>query len=156
LAFPVINLKVIPFPLSQNQAAVVARVWSARLDLPSTEEMRQWELDTIQQKGEGKYFHLKKFPEDAAQINELYAWAQTARKREGLENDGQGRLGTKWDERQVWIRSRFSDIKAAYLQRGEERTKVRTIEELGFVFDEWRRQAGEKELDMFRAAKVAD
>ncbi|KIX08983.1 uncharacterized protein Z518_00061 [Rhinocladiella mackenziei CBS 650.93] len=153
LAFPVINLKVVPFPLSQNQAAVIARVWSGRLDLPSTADMRQWEIDTIQQKGDGRYFHLQKFPEDAAQINELYAWAEMARKRDGLENDGVGRLGTRWDERQVWMRSRFPDIKAAYAPRGEARVNVRSMEELGFDFDAWRKTAAEKDLDMFRKSK---
>ncbi|KAL6243618.1 monooxygenase [Rhinocladiella similis] len=153
LAFPVINLKVIPFPLSQNQAAVVARVWSGRLNLPSTNDMQKWELDNIEKHGDGKYFHLKKFPQDAAQINELYAWAQEASKRDGLENEGVGRLGARWDERQVWMRSRFPDIKAAYLKRGEAKVKVRTMEELGFDFEEWRRGAEEKDLAVFREAK---
>ena len=153
LAFPVINLKVIPFPLSQNQAAVIARVWSRRLELPSPLEMRQWEQETIAQKGEGKYFHLKKFPEDAAQINELYAWALEAKRKDGLENGGIGKLGTRWDERQVWRRSRFPDIKAAYSAKGEERFEVRTIEELGFDFDTWMENAGENDFDMFVKAK---
>ncbi|EHY55306.1 monooxygenase [Exophiala dermatitidis] len=155
LAFPVINLKIIPFPLSQNQAAVLARVWSGRLDLPSTDEMRQWEQDTVKEKGDGKYFHLKKFPEDAAQINELYAWAESARKRQGLENDGAGKRGARWLERQVWLRSIFPNVKAAYLKKGEDRYKVRTIEELGFDFDEWRSKADDKELDMFQKAKCS-
>ncbi|KAK5462910.1 monooxygenase [Exophiala xenobiotica] len=153
LAFPVINLKVIPFPLSQNQAAVVARVWSGRLDLPSTAEMRQWELDLIDQNGDGKYFHLKRFPQDAAQVNELYAWAKKARTREGLENEGVGRPGTRWDERQVWMRSRFPEIKAAYAKRGEDKVKVKTMEELGFDFEEWRKTAAEKDVKMFREGK---
>ncbi|KAJ9622591.1 monooxygenase [Knufia peltigerae] len=153
LAFPVINLKVIPFPLSQNQAAVVARVWSGRLSLPATNEMQKWELNNMAKNGDGKYFHLKKFPQDAAQINELYAWAQEASKRDGLENEGVGRLGTRWDERQVWMRSKFPDIKAAYLKRGEAKVKVRTMEELGFDFEEWRKNAEEKDLAMFQEAK---
>lgn len=153
LAFPVINLKVIPFPLSQNQAAVVARVWSGRLDLPSTAEMRQWEQDTIKEKGDGRYFHLKRFPEDAAQINELDAWARTARRREGLDDEGRGRLGMRWDDRQIWMRSRFPEIKGAYARRGAERIRVREMEELGFVFDEWRRDAEGKDLDMFQAGR---
>lgn len=156
LAFPVINLKIIPFPLSQNQAAVVARVWSGRLDLPLTAEMREWEARTVQQKGDGKHFHLKKFPEDAAQINELYQWAEKTRKREGLENDGVGKRGTRWDERLVWMRYKFPEIRQAYVRRGPERVKVRTVEELGFDFDEWRRNADIKELEMFRKAKVYD
>lgn len=153
LVFPVVNLKVIPFPLSQNEAAVVARVWSGRLELPSTAERRQWELDTIRDKGDGKYFHLKKFPEDAAQVNELYAWADRAQKKHGLENDGRGKVGTRWDERQVWMRSQFPNIKAAYAQKGEDKVRIRKMEELGFDFDQWRKTAKEEDLDVFRRAK---
>lgn len=157
LVFPVINLKVIPFPLGQNQAAIASRVWSGRLDLPGEEEMRKWERETIQKKGEGKYFHLKKFPEDAAQINELYLWAKEARRRDGLEGDGIGKLGMSWDERLVWMRSRFPDIKAAFARRGQDRVMVTRMEEVGFDFDEWREEANRKgmaeELNMFREAK---
>lgn len=153
LAFPVINLKVVPFPLAQNQAAVIARVWSGRLALPSKAEMREWESRTIKEKGDGKSFHLKKFPEDAAQINELYTWAASARKKDGLPNGGQGKLGSHWDERHVWLRSRFPDIKAAYAGLRPDRFQVTTIEQLGFDYDQWRRRAEPAELEMFRLAK---
>ncbi|KIW68189.1 hypothetical protein PV04_04150 [Phialophora macrospora] len=155
LALPVINLKVIPFPLSQNQAAVVARTWSGRLSLPPTAEMQAWEREVIQKQGDGKNFHLKKFPEDAAQINELFDWALRAERRDGLENDGLGKLGTRWDERHVWMRSRFPDIKAAYSAKGEDRLKIRKIEELGFDFDKWREHAEDKDLEMFLNARCA-
>jgi len=157
LVFPVINLKVIPFPLGQNQAAVTSRVWSGRLDLPPADEMRKWEKEVVQEKGEGKYFHLKKFPEDAAQINELYLWANEARRRDGLEDDGMGKPGTRWDESLTWMRSRFPTIRAAFTKRGQDRVHVTTMEELGFDFDEWRKEVdkGDKkeELGMFEAAK---
>lgn len=157
LVFPVINLKVIPFPLGQNQAAVTSRVWSGRLDLPREEEMRKWERETIQKKGDGKYFHLKKFPEDAAQINELYLWAKEARRRDGLEGDGIGKLGMAWDEKLTWMRSRFPEIRAAFTRRGQDRVNVTEMEELGFDFDEWREEVNMKgkteELEMFREAK---
>jgi cation diffusion facilitator CzcD-associated flavoprotein CzcO len=153
LVFPVINLKVIPFPLAENQAAVVARVWSGRLQLPSKEKMREWERETIKQKGNGKYFHLKKFPEDAAQINELHQWARSASTMSGLENDGQGKLGTGWNERQVWMRSKFPEIKGAYNGRGDQRVHVKTLEELGFDFDKWRQSARPEDLEMFEAGK---
>jgi hypothetical protein len=155
LALPVINLKVIPFPLSQNQAAVVARIWSGRLRLPPTPEMQDWEREVIQKRGNGKNFHLKKFPEDAAQINELFAWALRAERKDGLENDGFGKLGTRWDERQVWIRSRFPDIKATYSAKGEDRFNIRRIEELGFDFSKWREHAEDKDLEMFEHARCA-
>ncbi len=155
LAFPVINLKVIPFPMSQNQAAVVARVWSGRLKLPPAAEMLDWEQGVLRAKGDGKYFHLKKFPEDAAQINQLFDWALKAERKEILENDGIGKLGTGWDERQVWIRSRFPDIKAAYSAKDEDRCKIRTIEELGFDFDKWREHAEDKDLEVFQQANCS-
>ncbi|KAK5058596.1 hypothetical protein LTR84_010859 [Exophiala bonariae] len=157
LVFPVINLKVIPFPLSQNQAAVASRVWSGRLDLPEEKEMHQWERDVIQRKGEGKYFHLKKFPEDAAQLNELFLWAKEARNRHGLENDGVGKSGMAWDERLVWMRSRFPEIKAAFAKRGRDRFKVTMMEEVGFDFETWLEEVNRtgrvEELNMFREAK---
>ncbi|EXJ91590.1 hypothetical protein A1O3_00138 [Capronia epimyces CBS 606.96] len=154
LAFPVINLKIIPFPLAQNQAAVIARAWSGRLDLPPTAEMRQWELDLLKETGDGRPFHTKRFPGDAAQINELYAWAETARRRRGLDNDGIGKPPTRWDERQVWIRAKLPDIRAAYASRGADRIKVRTVEELGFDFDRWRTKASGGDLDLFRQTKA--
>ena len=155
LVFPVINLKVVPFPLAENEAAVVARVWSGRLALPSKEEMRHWEVDVVKQRGDGKYFHLKKFPEDAAQINELYQWASTASRRQGLANDGQGVLGTQWNQKQVWLRSKFLAIKAEYNAKGKNRSRIKTVEELGFDFNKWRASASESDLDMFRQAKCA-
>ncbi len=154
LVFPVINLKVIPFPLAENQAAVVARVWSGRLQLPSKEEMRDWEQETIKQKGNGKYFHLKKLHEDAAQINDLYRWAKSASMLPGLENNGQGKTGTAWDERRVWTRSRFPEVKAEYAARGDERVHVKSIEELGFDFDKWRQNAELEDLEMFTVGRA--
>ena len=133
LVFPVINLKVVPFPLAENQAAVVARVWSGRLQLPSKETMREWEKETIQHKGNGKYFHLKKLHEDAAQINDLYRWARSAIRLPDLENDGQGKLGSRWGEREVWTRSKFPQIKAAYAARGDERVHANSMKSWALI-----------------------
>lgn len=134
LAFMVLNLKVIPFPLAENQAAVVSRIWSGRLSLPCKSDMVRWEEDVIASRGSGKDFHLLKFPQDAETLNELYTWAESARRVPGLENDGLGKLGTFWDERLVWTRSKFPQIKAAYARMGERRFTIRTVEELGFDF----------------------
>jgi cation diffusion facilitator CzcD-associated flavoprotein CzcO len=153
LAFPVINLKVIPFPLSQNQAAVIARVWSGRLKLPSVAEMEDWEQKVIGSRGNGKYFHLKKFPEDSAQINQLFEWAMKADNKTGLDNEGRGKLGVVWNERLVWMRSRFPDIKAAYMAKGKDRFKIRRVEDLGFDFDKWRDGAEHEDLEMFQQAR---
>lgn len=164
LALPVLNLKIIPFPLAENQAAVVARLWSGRLDMPSEDSMRAWESEEEARllkanrlrpapdtaSGESvtscqddskvngsKYeggFHTLVYPEDAKQINSLYSWAVSAKNGNGLENDGKGKLGTCWGEYQVWLRGQFPDIKAAYAKLGENRAEVTGLEGLG---DEW-------------------
>lgn len=134
LAFPVLNLKVIPFPLVENQAAVIARVWSGRLCLPPTENMREWEQKRLEERGDGKAFHILKHPEDAEVLNALYDWARSASRVTGLENGGQGKLGTFWHEKQLWMRSNFPEIKAAFAKRGKERFNVKTLEELGFEY----------------------
>lgn len=152
LVFPVINLKVIPFPLAENQAAVTARVWSGRATLPSKKEMRAWEAETMQSNGDGKYFHLKKFPGDCAQINYLYDWASSASIDERLENDGQGKMGGRWGRDIVWLRSQFAAIKQAYLARGRDRVLVKTVEELGFGYDKWLDTASEVDKQMFENA----
>ena len=122
------------FPLAENQAAVIARVWSGRLALPSQAKMRTWESDTLVKKGDRKAFHVLKHPEDAEVLNALYAWAESASKVEGLENDGQGKLGLAWDREAIWLRSRFPDIKASFAKRGKARVDVKTLEDLGFVY----------------------
>lgn len=153
LVLPVINQRVIPFPLAENQAALVARVWSGRLHLPDVKEMRRWEADQIALHGNGKYFHLKPFPEDCAQINDLFQWAKRATRRDDLPNQCQGVLGSAYDAPTVWLRSRFPAIKAAYIAKGEDRQSVKTVEELGFHFDEWLSGASEEDKEMFAAAR---
>jgi cation diffusion facilitator CzcD-associated flavoprotein CzcO len=135
LAFPVLNLKVIPFPLAETQCAAIARVWSGRLSLPSKKEMRDWEREVIQDRGNGKSFHVLKFPLDAETLNELERWVSSAPRVDGLENGGNGKMGTFWNEKAIWMRSKFPQIKKAYAERGENRFEVRTAEELGFDYE---------------------
>lgn len=153
LAFPVVNLKVIPFGLAQNQAAVIARIWSGRLPTPSADEMRDWEKEKIAQNGDGKHFHLMKFPEDAAQMNDLYEWAAAASPSSLLENNGNGKMGLAWDERRVWTRSKFPEIKKAFAERGSARCHVLNVEELGFDYDSWRKNAPPDVGEMFAKAR---
>lgn len=185
LAMPVLNIKIIPFPLAENQAAVLARLWSGRLDLPSHKEMQEWEaaeeerltaahrlrpsprvdvedsigaLQNSQQKYEGG-FHTLSYPEDVNQINSLYAWAASARPRHGLEQNGVGKLGTKRDEQQVWLRGQFADIKAAYAKHGENRVSIKSLDMLGEdwknAFERWLENTSEHEKrQLFTQAAV--
>ncbi|KAJ5280310.1 hypothetical protein N7478_005682 [Penicillium angulare] len=138
LAFPVLPQRIIPFPVSENQAAVLSRVWSGRISLPETGDMRTSLEDEIMQKGDGKTFHLLPFPMDADYMNHLYHWAAGAETRAGLVNDGQGKLGTYWGPKERWMRALFPDIRRAFVQKGDKRSEVKTLAALGFDFEAWK------------------
>jgi cation diffusion facilitator CzcD-associated flavoprotein CzcO len=142
LAFPVLPQRVIPFPMAEAQAAVFSRVWSARLTLPPKNTMREWEDAEINKKGDGKAFHILHFPADADYLNFLHDWAKKANLRPGLSNDGQGKLGPRWGERERWMRALFPDIRRAFVKRGAERGEIRSLAEIGFDFEEWKREQG--------------
>ncbi|KAJ5176834.1 uncharacterized protein N7482_002711 [Penicillium canariense] len=136
LVFPVLAQRVIPFPMAENQAAVFSRVWSQRLELPPKEEMQAWEDSQVASKGDGKAFHLLPFPMDADYLNFLHNWAKAAKPRPGLANNGNGKRGNFWGERERWMRALFPDIKRAFVQKGDQRGDIKTLEDLGFRFDE--------------------
>ena len=139
LALPVLNQKVIPFPFAEAQAAVIARVFSGRLQLPSQKEMEEWEKREVEEKGDGRGFHVLKFPKDGECINMMHDWALSA--------EGEGEVGKeppRWGEREFWTRERFPAIKKAFQGLGEGRHGVRTLGEVGFDFEAWR---GEKERE---------
>ena len=154
--------KVIPFPIAEAQAAVVARLYSGRLELPSQEAMKEWERETLKRKaGVPRRFHVLPFPEDGQYINRLLDWAAEAdaaaaahamRARNSsserlasvticmqngkmVEGETIGKTRPKWGKREFWIRERFTVIRKAFLAKGEERHGVRTLEELGFRFE---------------------
>lgn len=161
IAFPVLNQKVIPFPLAEAQAAVIARVFSGRLGLPSESEMKTWEESVAEEMGEGRDFHVLKFPKDCDYINMMHDWAMSADgegKNGGVEGyvrqrsvvdaksaleNGAGAVGKEppyWGEKEYWTRERFPAIKQAFMAFGEERHKIRSLEEVGFDFEEWKRE----------------
>ncbi|PNS20556.1 Thiol-specific monooxygenase [Sphaceloma murrayae] len=136
LVFPVLQQRVIPFPMAEVQAAVFARIWSGRLALPSDAEMTTWEQRQIEESGDGKGFHLLKFPKDAEYINMMSDWAMTAVDAE------QGRRPPRWGQREFWLRERFAEIRKQYGELGERRWEVKSVGEMGFDFDAWKRQRG--------------
>ncbi|KAL2825970.1 hypothetical protein BDW59DRAFT_68626 [Aspergillus cavernicola] len=140
LVFPVLPQRIIPFPLSENQAAVFSRVWSGRLSLPPTAEMEAWEASTIAQKGDGGAFHLMPFPLDADYLNMLHDWASTAETRSGLINNGSGKLCNRWSEKERWMRQMLPEMRKAFFTKGEERRSIKTLEQLGYDFERWRNE----------------
>ncbi|KAI9723001.1 MAG: hypothetical protein M1812_001450 [Candelaria pacifica] len=140
LAFIALNQKIIPFPLSEGQGAVIARIWANRLTSPPKASMQQWERKVIESKGAGNRFHTLMFPSDVDYINELHELSQQAQRKDELGNHGRGKLPPMWNEKNRWARERFPAIKKAFASRGGGRHDIRSMEELGFNFEEWRRE----------------
>ena len=131
LVFLALPMRVLPFPLSEAQASVVAPVWSRRLSLPSREEMLSWEQKTVEENGDGKKFHTLNFPKEFDYHNLLCDWALQA----GLEI---GKRAYKWTKKEYWLRERFAAIREAFTKKGNARHQVQTLEQLGFDFEAWR------------------
>ena len=146
LAFLGIPQRVVPFPISEVQAAFVARIWAGRLPVPSRANMLEWEANLLREKGEGKKLHFMAFPKDVDYINHLHEASVAARKVEGLDNDGAGKIPPYWGEDKAWARERFPLIKIASRALGERRHEIRTLEDLGFDYNAWKlaREAEEK------------
>ncbi|KAH8731721.1 hypothetical protein GQ44DRAFT_735476 [Phaeosphaeriaceae sp. PMI808] len=140
LSFLALNQRVIPFPLAEAQAAILARVYAGRLRLPAYEEMCKWEKNVITEMGNGRDFHLLPFPKDAEYINEMSHWALSAPQKEGLENDGKGKPPPIWREWEFWCRENFPAIRRAFGALGRKRHQVRSLEEVGFDFKEDKRK----------------
>jgi cation diffusion facilitator CzcD-associated flavoprotein CzcO len=139
--------RVIPFPTAEAQAAVLARVYSGRLSLPPLSEMAAWEADR-EAEASGRAFHLLPFPKDGENINELSKWALSAPRREALENEGQGMVPPVWGEWEFWCRENFPAIRQAFGKLGEKRLTTRTLEEVGFSFEEYKRKKAQEEGKM--------
>lgn len=135
LALPVLQQRVIPFPLAEAQAAVVSRIWYGRLTLPSEHEMKAWEDSVHGETGGGRDFHLLKFPKDADYIVAMHDWAMSAD-----EGKTKGKEPPVWGAKEYWLRERFPAVKKAFQDLGEERRKVRTVEELGFDFEAYQKE----------------
>ena len=164
LAFMVLNQRIIPFPVAEAQAAVIARVWSGRIRLPSPEEMEEWEVTTRRQMPDTMCFHTLNFPEDANYINLLHDWAMTAEQESPSVSTSErqternsagdcpkmtlsnvrsvpiGRVPPYWGEREYWIRQRFPAIKKAFQGCGTERQLKRSIADVGFDYEQWKRE----------------
>jgi cation diffusion facilitator CzcD-associated flavoprotein CzcO len=118
LVFLGLPKQVVPFPTFQNQAIAVAKVWAGKIDLPSTEIMRQDEQSRLEEKGfeMGKY-HSLKYPEDVE-------WAEKWRRR--IEEDKspgweKSMKPWRWTEERVATRNGAADMKRHFYQELKKR-----------------------------------
>ncbi|KAK6347097.1 hypothetical protein TWF696_007176 [Orbilia brochopaga] len=124
-----IPTKIIPFPMSECQAAVIAGVFSGRLSLPPAHDMDSWEKDLQTRKGGDRHFHFLTFPEDADYMDMLNDWNRSGGPRTGLYEP------TQWGQRERDIRKNIPKIKVAFMQTKASGKVVKTMEELGFHFE---------------------
>ncbi|KAI1452700.1 FAD/NAD(P)-binding domain-containing protein [Annulohypoxylon moriforme] len=126
LAFPGLPIKVIPFPLTEAQGSVLARLWSNTLPLPSRSALEAIEREDGDGTDPGKY-HV--FPKggDGRYINELHDWVM---------RDGGGKEGGKeppyWDGELLWQRGIYIEAKMQFEKTGKS---AKTLAELGFRYE---------------------
>lgn len=135
LAFIEMPEMIVPFPLAECQAAVIARVWSCRLALPSLHEMQDWRESVVRERGAGRGFYALTPPLDLEYMKEMYDWSRKAKEAATCENVARGKIPKWWDARACWVRMTAAEMKKAYNARGEERSNVLNYEDLGFRFD---------------------
>ncbi|KAL8870686.1 MAG: hypothetical protein Q9174_003325 [Haloplaca sp. 1 TL-2023] len=141
LAFLEVPEMIVPFPLAEAQAAVVARVWSGRLTLPPSEDMERWVHDVRNAKGEGRSMHALEPPQDLRYMRSMGDWCCEATRLEGeldqrrADTSFQGKMPREWDERMWWLRMQAAEMRKAFVRRGEERHGMKGYEELGFMFE---------------------
>jgi hypothetical protein len=125
LAVLAMPIKIIPFPIAESQSAVVARLFSGRLEVPSEDVMRGWEGKTLKEMGDGAKFHSLTSPKDWYYMNMLLDWAEKADPK-----DGAGKSPRKWGTWEGWATKNFLQIRQAFMQKGKGRDKIKSLEEL--------------------------
>ncbi|KAL8667979.1 MAG: hypothetical protein Q9168_007152 [Polycauliona sp. 1 TL-2023] len=128
IAFVGMPFKVIPFRTWEGQAAVIARIWSGRLELPRKQDMKAWENSRINDRGAGRNFHDLSRLEDFRYHNDMVDWALRAIAKES------DKTPPKWSERDALVRRNIAAIKRAFADQGDARHLVNSAEELGFEF----------------------
>jgi len=58
----------------------------------------------------------------------------------GAKGETVGKEPPYWGEKEYWTRERFPAIKKAFQALGEDRHKIRSLREVGFDFEEWKRE----------------
>lgn len=102
IAFIGMPKNVVPFPLSETQGGVVARVFSGRLKLPSKEDQLESLRQEEKERGTGSAHHTLKHPLDAEYQQDLTDWM----KKETFPDPDKGFFGVEWDEqRYEWRRN---------------------------------------------------
>jgi hypothetical protein len=123
LVFPALPRSVVPFPLAESQAAIVAGAWANDITLPPQREREAW-CDELEKSCERESDINRFWPgQNTRYINEFYdMWA---------ESGGHGKEPPYWGPRKTWERSIFMEAKIRFEKTG---CVARSLEELGFSY----------------------
>ena len=124
----------VPFLLAECQAAVIARVWSGRLNLPSLQEMQAWRESIVRERGPSRGLYALAPPLDLEYMKEMYDWSRKAKEIVAGEKIASGKMPKRWDARACWERMSAAEMRKAFIAKGEGRSHVMSYEELGFRF----------------------
>ncbi|KAL8678491.1 MAG: hypothetical protein Q9186_005161 [Xanthomendoza sp. 1 TL-2023] len=130
LAFIEIPEMIVPFPLAECQAAVAARVWSGRLELPDEREMEEWRASVHRERGRGRCFHALQPPLDLQYMKAMYEWSSKTEGQGIRDHNGREKMPSRWDEKSSWLRMAAAEMKKAFNARGDQRCEVKRYEEL--------------------------
>ncbi|KAK5993322.1 Thiol-specific monooxygenase [Cladobotryum mycophilum] len=122
LVFPTLNMKSVPWPLSESQAAIFSSVWSNSLLLPPLKDMEKWARELEEKYGESLQVFEPRA--DGYYINELHEWA--------MQSSHRGKEPPRWDDEIFWQRSICDKAKIRFEEQGR---KAKTLEELGFHYE---------------------
>ncbi|KAI5966148.1 FMO1 [Candida pseudojiufengensis] len=100
---------IVPMPLGESQSALIARVYSGRYDLPTTQEMKESYEQELDEKGESK-FHVFGFPKDYEYGKHLQELIDSRDLRHP------GLVAPIWDEQLIEDRSESKEAKNKRLQ----------------------------------------
>ncbi|KAK6457567.1 uncharacterized protein RJT20DRAFT_24740 [Scheffersomyces xylosifermentans] len=107
LTFVALCRNVIPMPLAESQGAIIAKVYSGKLKLPTKEEMQLEYKKELEIRGTGKDFHSIPYPKDVEYYREL----QNILDRNGLNKEGLS--PPIWDEKRANDRRDTKKLKSA-------------------------------------------
>lgn len=102
LAVVAMNMNVVPFPMSEAQGAVIAGVWSNRLQMPSQEMTLAQEAERVKEKGDGRVFPALSSGEDVELMKKLWDWNESVPGGFSCE---------RWDEDKVQLRGQVANVK---------------------------------------------
>ncbi|KAK4104973.1 FAD/NAD(P)-binding domain-containing protein, partial [Parathielavia hyrcaniae] len=121
LVFTRLPIKVVPFPLSESQAAVFSRTWANLLPLPPVAEIRKWEEEEVERRG--AKFHVWPEGGDAEYITSVHDWI--------VQSGTPGKIPPYWKPELVWQRQIYAKAKLRFEVDGRRAT---TLTELGFEY----------------------